>query len=496
MTLPRSKRTDPDRTDPDRTDPDRTDPDRTHVPSSGRSRGKTSTTHTCDTCGYSSARWFGRCPDCGAWSSAVEDLPGPAARAAVVTLEQTVLEVPRLPVGIAEVDRVLGGGLVSGSVVLLAGEPGIGKSTLVLQILDALRRGGEPVLLATGEESITQVSLRAGRISPSAPKIFAVATTSVTAVVAAMKEAQAGVVVVDSIQTLEDPELDQAAGSPTQVRQATSILAREAKSSGTTVVLVGHVTKDGSVAGPKTLEHMVDVVLSLEGDRSGALRLLRSFKNRFGACDETGVFVMQEDGLTPVPDPSAMLLADRSPGVPGSVVLPVLEGNRALLVEVQALTVKTNAPQARRFFTGFDPGRMNLVAGVVGSRLSIDLSGDEIYLAAAGGVEAREPAADLAVAAALISEHLQVPIAGDLVVLGELGLGGEVRNVPGLERRLHEAQRLGFRTAVAPRSVQVSDMHVQQVNHVSQVLDLIRANLPSSEAGQAGGVVSLGNRRT
>ncbi len=408
--------------------------------------------HVCSECGHGAPKWFGRCPDCGSWSTAVTPT-APAEHVSVTTLAAAATRLERIPTGIGEVDRVLGGGLVAGEALLLAGEPGIGKSTLVLELIAALQAAGSACLLATGEESTAQVALRARRLAIDLDRVRVVATTSLQHVLAACAGERPDVLVIDSIQTLADGALEQIPGSPLQVQSCAGALVRHAKQTGCVVVAVGHVTKEGSVAGPKLLEHIVDAVLALEGERYGTIRVLRAAKNRFGSCEETGVFVMGEGGLEPVPDPSAMLLADRHPGAAGSVVFCGLEGSRPLLMELQALVTESELPQPRRAAIGVDPRRLALVLGVLSERAGVQIGRRDVFVAAAGGLSVKEPAADLALCLALFSGIRGSPLPEDLVVLGEVGLAGEVRRAPGIERRLAEAARLGFRRAVVPRGV-------------------------------------------
>ncbi len=404
--------------------------------------------YRCGHCGHHSPKWFGRCPKCSSWSTQTAPT---VPTAAVSTLGRGARAPARIESGIAEVDRVLGGGFVSGEVCLLAGEPGIGKSTLVLQLLDALAHSGRVTLLVTGEESPAQVALRAARLQVDGERLRATSETSVEGILETCEGEQPEVVVVDSIQTIEMSGLEQAAGSPLQLRDCTAALGRYAKTGGAVVVLVGHVTKDGGIAGPKTLEHMVDAVLSLEGERTTPLRLLRAVKNRFGSCEETGVFVMGRSGLEGVVDPSAMLLADRRRGVTGSVVFPGLEGTRCVLIEMQALVAPPSSGQPRRVAQGLEGRRLALLLGVLSKHVNLQLAPRDVFASAAGGIAVREPASDLAVLLALVSAATDIPIAEDLVAVGEVGLAGEVRRVPGIERRLSEAVRLGFRTALIPR---------------------------------------------
>jgi DNA repair protein RadA/Sms len=404
----------------------------------------------CTSCGRRARKWFGRCPDCSAWSSAEQvTRADPSSDLQVVSLSAAPARLDRLSSGLDELDRVLGGGLVPGSVVLLSGEPGVGKSTLILQLLDGVARS-HAVLLITGEESVDQTSLRAARLGVDRDSVRVGGSFLLNDVLAACERERPDVLVVDSIQTLCDSRFEQGPGSVVQVRECAAELVRHAKATGMAIVLVGHVTKDGQVAGPKTLEHVVDAVLALEGERSGSIRLLRSVKNRFGSCDETGVFIMSPHGLTAVEDPSAMLLADRSRGLPGSVVFPALEGTRPTLVELQALVVPSDLPHPRRVAIGVDSGRLALLLGVL-FKHEVITGRRDVFVSTAGGLAVREPGSDLAVCLALYSAAFDRALDDRVVAIGEVGLGGEVRRVPGIERRLREAARLGFSTAIVPR---------------------------------------------
>ncbi|MEA2460680.1 MAG: hypothetical protein QOH90_857 [Actinomycetota bacterium] len=423
--------------------------------------------HACATCGYASPKWFGRCPDCGSWDIAAHGPAGDLQQAST-SLDASLRTPGSISTGIEEVDRVLGGGLVEGGVVLLAGEPGIGKSTLVLQVLAGVSAAGRKTLLATGEESLAQVSSRAARLGLQDKGVVATAAVAVTAAIAASEKERPEVLVVDSIQTLHDPAVEQAPGSVPQVRECAARLVRHAKETGTSLVIVGHVTKDGTVAGPKTLEHVVDTVLFLEGERTGSIRLLRVMKNRFGSCEETGVFTMSERGLEVVADPSSMLLADRCAGMAGSAIFPALEGTRPVLAEMQALVAKSNAQPARRVATGIDGKRLALILAVLSARTDLSFWDHDVYVAAAGGIAVKEPAADLAAAAALYSTMSDTILDPGLVVVGELGLGGEVRRVPAIDRRLAEASRMGFTSALAPRGVErpPPGLRIIEVSHI------------------------------
>jgi DNA repair protein RadA/Sms len=390
----------------------------------------------------------------------VEERAEPRASSAVAGLAppsvpRPIAEVPTdawaaLPTHLGELDRVLQGGLVPGSVTLLGGEPGIGKSTLLLQALAGLAKDGRRCLYVTAEESAEQVRLRAERLGALPPNLWLVADTALPHVVAHLAFVQPDVAVIDSIQAVHDPDLSSAPGSIAQVRECAHRLVREAKERAMAVVLVGHVTKDGGLAGPRALEHLVDTVLSFEGERHHALRLLRASKHRFGATTELGLFAMTDAGLDGVVDPSALFLADRRPGVAGSAVAPVLDGRRPLLVEVQALVTRSRIPTPRRSAQGLDSGRLALVLAVLDDRLETAFHGSDVHTVVAGGVDVDEPAADLALALALMSARNGVPLGSDIVACGEIGLGGELRQVHQTAARLAEAARLGFRRAIVP----------------------------------------------
>lgn len=436
--------------------------------------------YRCSDCGSSFPKWAGQCITCQAWNTLVEDVEGTEMSSAVSLLApaavaQRISDVPGdlggpRPTGIGELDRVLGAGLVPGSVTLLGGEPGIGKSTLLLQLLASWPGR---TLYVSAEESAPQVRLRAERLGALQPDLWLLAETLVPHVVSAIDQVQPTLVVIDSIQTVADPELGSAPGSIVQVRGCAARLVHEAKSRGVPVVLVGHVTKEGGLAGPRTLEHIVDVVLSFEGDRHHSLRLLRAVKNRYGPTDELGLFEMVEEGLVGVPDASQLFLADRRTGVAGSAVLPTLEGQRPLLVEVQALTNTSSAGGSpRRSAQGVDPGRLAMLLAVLERRARVSTAGMEVYVSAVGGVKLSEPGADLALSLAICSAIANQPIPPDLAVFGEVGLAGEIRQVSHAKRRLTEAARLGFRRAIVPANSPsgVEGMSLVRVATLAQAL--------------------------
>jgi DNA repair protein RadA/Sms len=423
------------------------------------------TAFVCQACGAVHNRWSGKCEACGAWNSIVEEAaaaPTPGGggvsralgRGRVVVLEGlsgAPDEAPRLPSGIQELDRVTGGGFVFGSVLLLGGDPGIGKSTLLIQASAALARAGNRVVYVSGEEASAQVRLRAQRLGLGDAPVALAAETNVEDILATLKDGEPRrFVVIDSIQTLWTGQVESAPGTVTQVRASAQALIRYAKTTGACVVLVGHVTKDGQLAGPRVVEHMVDAVLSFEGDSGRDFRILRATKNRFGPTDEIGVFAMTGDGLEEVHNPSALFLGDREPDAPGTAVLAGLEGSRPLLVEIQALVVPSTLGTPRRAVVGWESSRLAMVLAVLEARCGVRLGTHDVHLAVAGGLRVQEPAADLAVAAALVSSLLGSPLPLDAVFFGEIGLTGAVRPVVHPGPRLREAARLGFKRAALP----------------------------------------------
>jgi len=414
----------------------------------------------CQSCGAASARWAGRCEACGAWNTLVEEgaaVPARLARKgrpfAVEPLKGESHEAPRLASGIGEFDRVTGGGLVRGSVLLLGGDPGIGKSTLLIEVAAAMARRGQRAVYISGEEATAQVRLRAERLGLADAAVDVAAETSVEDIVTTLSHgAPPGLLVIDSIQTMWTRTVDAAPGTVTQVRGSAGELIRFAKRGGTAVILVGHVTKDGQIAGPRVVEHMVDAVLSFEGEGSHQFRILRAMKNRFGPTDEIGVFEMTGTGLREVANPSELFLSERDLGSPGTAVFAGIEGTRPLLVEIQALVAPTTLGTPRRAVVGWDPSRLSMVLAVLEAHCGIRLSGHDVYLNVAGGLRIQEPAADVAAAAALVSSLARAPLPADAVYFGEVSLSGAVRPVAQTAARLKEAQKLGFARAIVPEA--------------------------------------------
>ena len=430
---------------------------------------KSKTVYVCSECDYQSAKWMGRCPQCGNWNTfseetfeeAPEKAATPAARRHTMLARsigeaepQQLLTEPlpdyfRRTTGIGEFDRVLGGGLVEGSVVLLSGEPGIGKSTLLLQICASLAEDST-VLYVSGEESVAQISMRAKRLGLKSKNLYLLTETNVEKVLKSMDKLNPDILIVDSIQTMYHNESNTVPGSVTQIRECAGVFIGKAKSENTAVLLVGHVNKEGSIAGPKVLEHMVDTVLYFEGESRQNCRVIRAIKNRFGSTNELGVFEMTEKGLREVDSPSEMLLADRPQGVSGNCAVCVIEGTRPLIAEIQSLATTTVFPSPKRMSTGIDYNRVHLILAVLEKRLGLRFSTSDVYINVIGGMRLDEPSSDLAVAMALISSLTDRAVPDDLIAIGELGLSGECRAVSGLEYRVKEAARLGFRRTVVP----------------------------------------------
>ena len=438
----------------------------------------------CAECGWTTVKWVGRCGECQAWGT-VDEVGGAALRAVAPgpvsgearPIAHVDIHVARAtPTGIGELDRVLGGGLVPGAVILLAGEPGIGKSTLLLEMASAASESIGPALYVSGEESAAQIRLRAERVGALAPALLVAAETDLAAVLGQIESVNPGLVIIDSVQTISHPAIEGQPGGVAQVREVAAALIRTAKQRAIPMVLVGHVTKDGSIAGPRLLEHLVDVVLSVEGERHARLRLLRALKNRYGPADEVGCFELSDTGIIEVTDPSALFLSQRPEPVPGTCVTVTLEGSRPLLTEVQALVVPSSAGTPRRSTSGLDSARVAMVHAVLQRRVGLtDLDRAETFVATVGGVKVGEPAADLAVAIALTGGLLDRPLAPRTIAVGEVGLAGEVRRVSSISRRLAEAARLGFTHAVVPRDPGPvpAGLRVLEVDDVRQVIDVL-----------------------
>ena len=448
--------------------------------------------YVCDRCGNESPKWEGRCPACGEWNTLgevkVESGSGrqkswsiSPATPPMELSEVSTERLPRLPVSSEELSRVLGGGVVPGSVTLVAGDPGIGKSTLLLRLAADISGAGGKVLYVTGEESMAQVKMRADRLSIPGQGLFLLQSTALGQVMQYLDDARPSLAIIDSIQTLYDDSLPSGAGSVAQIRECTRALTEWAKTNNVPVVLTGHVTKGGEIAGPRVLEHMVDVVLYLEGDPLSSWRLLRTIKNRFGATNEVGVFSMEQQGLVDVRDPSRAFLSERRSGAIGSVVVATLEGTRPLLVEVQALTSPSMLPAPRRVATGVDLNRLLLVCAVLTRRVRMSLSDQDVIVNVTGGLKIGEPAADLGMALAIVSSLRNAPVASDLAAIGELGLSGELRAVPQLPRRVAEAGRLGLKRCLVPITGGGADSGKNGIKAVASdhLKDAIDAALPS-----------------
>ncbi len=421
---------------------------------------KNKTTFFCQNCGHQSAKWLGRCPSCGEWNQFAEEeeriAPAEGSVEAWFNEEpmpiDTILadEKDRLRTGITEIDRVLGGGIVGGSAVLIGGDPGIGKSTLLLQVMQNLAASGVVALYVSGEESARQIKLRGGRVGASSSNLMVLIEVSLEHILRHIREMQPGVVVIDSIQTVYSSELTSAPGSVSQIKEASGKLILTAKKTGIPLFLIGHVTKEGSIAGPRVLEHMVDTVLYFEGDSGHTFRIIRNVKNRYGPTNEIGVFEMRERGLVEIENPSALFLSERPKGAAGSVVIPSMEGTRPLLVEIQSLVSENTFGIPRRTTIGVDHNRVSLLAAVMEKVCGLHLGNHDIFINVAGGVKLDEPAVDLGIISSLMSSFLDRPIDADTVVCGEVGLTGEVRTVGRMDERINEASRMGFTRCIFP----------------------------------------------
>lgn len=455
---------------------------------------KAKTVFSCQNCGFQSPKWLGRCPDCNSWNSFVEEeyAVAPAAKAKeraalykeapVLLKDVEVKEEERLSTGIAELDRVLGGGIVKGSVTLLGGDPGIGKSTISLQLSNKLAEGGHTVLYVSGEESVAQTKMRARRLGAGSThkgNLYIVNQTDLSFVVEHINRIKPAVVIIDSIQVIFEPSLSSSAGSVSQVRECAGMLTQLAKTSGTSIFIIGHVTKEGAIAGPRVLEHIVDTVLYFEGDRFSVYRILRGVKNRFGSTNEIGVFQMGPQGLEEVRNPSEIFLSERPKDVSGSVVVSVMEGSRPLLVEIQALVSRAGFGYARRRTQGFDYNRLSLLIAVLEKRVGLHLETEDIFVNVAGGIKVEDPAADLAVALAVNSAFRDQVMPADTVVLGEVGLAGEIRSISQVAVRIHEAEKLGFRRCLLPKNnyraldYKKGAMELLPAAHLSEALGIV-----------------------
>ncbi|BFK76394.1 DNA repair protein RadA [Acidaminococcus intestini] len=424
---------------------------------------KSVTKYVCQKCGYVSVKWLGKCPECGAWDSLVEEVDAPVDRhrpsylktaehVAPKTLREVdKVKVNRIPTGITEFDRVLGGGIVPGSLILLGGAPGIGKSTITLDVSMKAANRGIPVLYVSGEESEAQTAMRAERLGTASDALKVMTATELGTILVEARKDAPKLLVIDSIQTMYNSELETAAGSVGQVRECTAKLLNFAKESNIAIIIIGHVTKEGNIAGPRLLEHMVDVVLQFEGDRSYTYRVLRALKNRFGSTSECGIFSMEAEGLQEVSNPSGLFLETKEKPVPGSVITATIEGNRPILAEIQALAAHTPFGMPRRTAVGVDYNRVNMLIAILEKRMGMNFGDQDAYVSAVGGMKITEPAVDLAIVGALVSSYRNVPVGAGILCLGEVGLTGELRRVGLTDRRIKEAAQLGFKRFIVPR---------------------------------------------
>ena len=456
--------------------------------------GKVKSVYVCNECGYQSPKWNGKCHNCGAWNSFEEETTvvtsSKASASKVIDVTSQIMELSevdtltddvRYSTGVGELDRVLGGGLVKGSLVLLGGEPGIGKSTLLLQICQYFGKDNS-ILYVSGEESARQIKLRADRLGVTTESLYILTQTDAQSICDAVVKNKPGIVIIDSIQTMSIAEISSSPGSITQVRECTNMFMRTAKSEEIPMFIVGHVNKDGAIAGPKVMEHIVDAVLYFEGQRNMSYRILRAVKNRFGSTNEIGVFEMVDNGLAEVENPSLMLLSGRPQNVSGSCVACVMEGSRPILAEVQALVTKSGFTSPRRTATGFDFNRMAIIIAVLEKRLGFYFSALDVYINIVGGLRLDEPAADLSIALALYSSLTDKPVDDKLIAFGEIGLGGEIRNVSHITQRINEAQRLGFEKCLVPKqslsaiNKEKYNIEIVGINSLKQAFDIVKNN--------------------
>ena len=452
---------------------------------------KTKSIFSCANCGYQSPKWLGKCPDCNSWNSFnEEDYTAPASGGSqrvslykdgpVLLKDVVARDEDRLKTNIRELDRVLGGGIVKGSVILIGGDPGVGKSTISLQVSNHLTKQGVGVLYVSGEESVVQTKLRAKRLGESgSDNLYIVNQTDLSLIVEYIKKLKPQVVVIDSIQVIFDSAISSSAGSVSQVRECAGILTQLAKTTGTSIFIIGHVTKEGTLAGPRVLEHIVDTVLYFEGDRFAIYRILRAVKNRFGSTNEIGVFEMRPEGLAEVKNPSEIFLSERPSNVSGSIVTSILEGTRPLLVEIQSLVSRSSFGYARRRAQGFDFNRLSLLVAVLEKRMGLALEAEDIFINVAGGIKIEDPAADLAVCAVVASSFREQVVMPQAVVLGEVGLSGEIRSISQVLTRINEAEKLGFKHCILPKNscknlkLNKSDMEIIPVSTLKEALDII-----------------------
>ena len=455
---------------------------------------KVKTKWICQNCGYETAKSLGKCPECGSWASFVEEMVETASPRSTIPLDDikpclideiTIDRSIRVSTGIEEFDRVLGGGLVQGSLVLLAGDPGIGKSTILLQTSKSVCSGGKKILYVSAEESASQIKLRAERLGVKSDSLYIYSQTNFDLIKHQVEEMAPDMLVIDSIQAVYSQNISSSPGSVSQIRECTNILMDIAKNKNITVVVIGHVTKDGNIAGPKVLEHMVDTVIYFEGDRYKSYRLLRCMKNRFGTTNEVGVFNMCDDGLHEISNPSELFLNERTKSItPGSVVIATNEGTRPVLIEIQALVGTTPYPSPRRVSNGIDYNRLLMILAVVEKRIGLNLSKQDVYVNVIGGLEIDEPAADLGVALAVATCARDVIVSPDSVIVGEIGLSGEIRSVNNLEKRIKEAEKLGFRKIIVPKSNKIKKEEFKDIEivPVERLMDAITACVYKAQA--------------